>query len=85
MAHQEKSRGAAHHQPSPHQCAHLNRTQVDVALAEQLLDQLLPVDLPDREKLMNAPHISQLLDRHDGNLREVFMQLYDEIEQWNTK
>ncbi len=63
----------------------LIETQVDVALAEQLLDQLLPVDLPDREKLMNAPHISQLLDRHDGNLREVFMQLYDEIEQWNTK
>lgn len=55
-------------------------TQVNVELALQLLDHLLPPDLEARAAHLNSERLSQLLTRHHGNLREVFMQLYDEIE-----
>lgn len=58
----------------------LVETKVDAQLTQQLLDRLLPADLPGRDCHLNADHLDQLLKHHRGNLREVFMQLYDEIE-----
>lgn len=57
----------------------LVETQVDVQLALALLDQLLPVDLPSRERWLDVQRLESLLNAHRGNLREVFMQLYDEL------
>ncbi|MCC6510101.1 MAG: hypothetical protein IT423_13425 [Pirellulaceae bacterium] len=58
----------------------LVETQGSVALAQQLLEQLLPLDLPDRAGLLDPKRLSPLLSKHNGNLRELFMDLYDTLE-----
>ena len=58
----------------------LIETKVDARLAQQLLERLLPEDLPSRAALLNSDRLNGLLARNHGNLREVFMQLYDELE-----
>lgn len=57
----------------------LVETKVDVPLAQELLDELLPEDLEERTKFLEAQRLEQLLAKHHGNLREVFMELYDEL------
>lgn len=58
----------------------LVRTQVDASLAMRLLDQLLPQDQPQRSELLDAGRLEQLLVKHRGNLRELFMELFDEVQ-----
>jgi hypothetical protein len=58
----------------------LVETKVDVSLAQILLDQLLPVDEVDRDRLVDPQRLGDLLRKHQGNLREVFMELYDDLE-----
>ena len=58
----------------------LIETHVDAKLAQQLLERLLPEDLAGRAEHLDPARLSQLLLVHQGNLREVFMHLYDEIE-----
>jgi hypothetical protein len=53
---------------------------VDTQLAQALIDQLLPPDMPGRNQWLDPLHLSGLIAKHNGNLREVFMQLYDEYE-----
>ena len=55
-------------------------THVDVSTAQGLLQNLLPHDMTDRERYLELSRLKQMLDDHHGNLREVFMQLYDEVE-----
>jgi hypothetical protein len=57
----------------------LVETLADVELAQELLDDLLPEDLPERAEFLEAERLRSLLDKHHGNLREVFMELYDEF------
>lgn len=59
----------------------LVETSVDEQLARDLLDELLPLDLCQREKLLELSLLRQMLAKHDGNLREVFMELYDLLEE----
>ncbi len=68
-------------QPSKNSFATLTETRVDAALASELLDHLLPSDLVNREQLLDNHRLHALLVQHHGNLREVFMQLYDEVER----
>ena len=69
----------------PTALATLIETQVDVRLAQSLLHQLLPAELPNREQLLSGSHLSDLLAAHHGNLREVFMQLYDELASSDSR
>lgn len=57
----------------------LLETRVDVPLAQELLCELLPDELEGRDRLLDAVRLEQRLDKHHGNLREVFMELYDEL------
>lgn len=57
----------------------LVKTKVDATLAKQLLDRVLPDEMLIRERIMNESRLGELLEKHDGNLREVFMELYDEV------
>lgn len=59
----------------------LAETQADVPLAQELINQLLPEDLDGRNRLLDGDRLQQLLAKHHGNLREVFMELYDELER----
>lgn len=62
----------------------LTETEADPILAQQLLDQLLTshsLESAERERLLDTARLRTLLDKHDGNLREVFMELYDELER----
>jgi hypothetical protein len=62
----------------------LTETEADPILAQQLLDQLLTShsrESAERERLLDTERLRTLLDKHDGNLREVFMELYDELER----
>ncbi len=57
----------------------LTRTVADVRLARTLLEQLIPQEQPNRVDLLDETKLQQLLNAHRGNLREVFMDLYDQI------
>lgn len=59
----------------------LLETRVDVGVAQSLLDELLPSGAAARQRLVDAHRLKRLLHKHRGNLREVFMELYDELEQ----
>ena len=58
----------------------LIETRVDTAIARSLLESLLPNETIDRQRFLNAARLQQMLDQYQGNLREVFMQLYDEVQ-----
>ena len=55
-------------------------TQTDIRVIHQLLDSLLPADTPNRGQLLDNARLQMLLEKHRGNVRELFMQLYDELE-----
>jgi hypothetical protein len=55
----------------------LIETRVDVAVAQSLLEHLLPADMTDRQHFLDSALLQQMLIKHRGNLREVFMHLYD--------
>ena len=57
----------------------LIETHVDAALAQQVLEQLLSEDAVDRARMLDAHRLAKLLEKHHGNLRELFMELYDEF------
>lgn len=59
----------------------LFNTSVDEELACELLDELLPLELAQRNSLLDRGRLRQLLVKHSGNLREVFMELYDLLEE----
>lgn len=54
-------------------------TSVNVELARSLLNRLLPANLARREEYLEPKRLDEQLSRHQGNLREVFMELYDEL------
>ena len=58
----------------------LVRTQVDALLARQILDRALPDDTRARERLLDTERLDGLLEKHHGNMRELFMELYDELQ-----
>ncbi len=58
----------------------LYETQSSASLVHELLNRLLPEDLPRRNEYLELERLEQLLFKHDRNVREVFMELYDAIE-----
>lgn len=58
----------------------LCETEVDAVLARMILDQLLPKSALERGRMLDAQRLKTQLERHQGNLRELFMELYDELE-----
>ncbi len=58
----------------------LIETRVDARMAARLLDQTLPAGMRDRQEFLDQDRLDALLKAHRGSMREVFMQLYDEIE-----
>ncbi len=64
----------------------LIQTNVDSELALQILDILL-ADQPDdvRLQLRDANWIQAALEKHQFNMREVLMELYDRVQQLESE
>lgn len=58
----------------------LHTTLVTVAIAKAVLRQLIPEDLPQGDAFFDERRLGTLLAALDGNLREVLMQFYDDVE-----
>ena len=56
---------------------HLYRTLTHIDLAHQLVSYVLP----DNETRVGPDLVAEIFRRHEGNLRDVFSDLYDRYEQ----
>lgn len=61
----------------------LHYTQVTTSVAKEVLQQLVPVDMPGRNRFFDERRLQALLAAYNGNFREVLMELYDDVEYKN--